>query len=88
MKCKYCGSYVDTLEEQEKCRTKKVASSAASVGGSKACCYEATTTMVLRIVEFMQTFQADPEMLLNEFVGEMGEYEIKLAEREGITIKP
>lgn len=54
----------------------------------KDCCYEASTIMALRIIDFMRHYQADAEMIQNEFIGEIGEYETKLAEREGLNVKP
>ena len=48
--------------------------------------YEALTIQGLRIVEMMRNWDCDADTILQEFIGEVGEYEKKLAKREGIVI--
>ena len=49
--------------------------------------YEASTIMALRVIELMRSCDCDANIIQNEFIGEIGDYEREIAAREGIEIK-
>lgn len=49
--------------------------------------HEALTIQALQIVAFMRQFDTDADMIQQEFIGNIGDYERSLAKRENIEVQ-
>ncbi len=49
--------------------------------------HKALTIELLRVIEFARSYDCDADMIQEQFIGEITDYERNLAEAEGINLK-